>query len=477
MFNCLKKETTCSIQLLYEAPLAFTRYTFLLLVIGYFIFIGLASFYLTNTIPSSDSAVKTLLQTASIGRLNFHNLRDISTNILLYMPLGFLIAMYRASLNRLELISPLIVVGFLVSIFVEVTQAFIGRTSDLMDIISNGSGHILGYLVAWIAVKQFHLEPDIILGLNQESETRTEQTLSAIRFVYLAITTITSLLPFNVTVSLSELYSKTTDMADGIPRLIIDPFYHINNGQFDVQYISLHALIYVPLAFLSSIIFIQRRESNLFGPALHCLLFGLSIEFMQLFIKSGRSDIAIPLLALFIGFVVSWTITKLIPINSGLNQAKGHAKTTFQPKSATVTALIVYMVFLLIFMLSPYEFELTINAIKHKFHDSNFIPLRAHFSARSIAAAIDLVREPLLYAPLGVLLFSLIKEHYSKWKGMIIAIVVTGATSGMIEIIQLSIVGRFVDITDPMLAVGGAIAGLQLAHLFQRNQITDDGSV
>lgn len=452
----------------------FTRSVFLLLVIGYLIFIGLASFYLTHALPSSDHALKTLLQTVSIERLSFHNLRDISTNVLLYMPLGFLLAMYRAALKRLKLISPLLLVGFLVSLFVEVTQAFIGRTSDVIDIVSNSSGYLLGYLVAWMAVYRFHLEPDIILGINKASETRTEQTLSAFRFIYVAVATITSLLPFNITVSLSDIFGKTVGVEGHMPRLIIDPFYHFHGGHFDIQYISLNALVFVPLAFLSSIIFIQRKQNNLFGPTLHCLLFSLCIEFAQLFILSGRTDILIPILALIVGLGVSWTIFRLTSVNNTKTLTIAATSSDTQSKSAIVTALIFYALFLMIFMLSPYEFELSLSAIKHKVFESNFIPLRAHFSGRSISAAIDLIREPLFYAPLGVLLFLLIKDHYSKWKGMAIAIVVTGATSGMIEIIQLSIVGRFVDITDPMLAVAGAIAGLQLAHLFQHNQTAKD---
>lgn len=436
-----------------------TRTSFLFLIFGYLGFIGIASFYLTSTIPSSASAIQNLINSANFERVSFHNLRDISTNILLYMPLGFLIAMYRATFKKVTLLTPLILLGFAVSCSVEIIQAFIARTSDIVDVITNTTGYILGYVIAWAAVSIFNLQPQVILGLSSdENSGRIEQSLSAIRFIYIAIATITNLLPLNITVSLSDIFAKTQSVGENIPRLIIDPLFHLQQASIDFQYLTLHALSFLPLAFLSSLILYQRNIRNPFTPALHCLLFAMFLAMANVFIKSGRTDIALPVLAFFVGLIVTLITNRVINLSSAEKQTE--SVSTLTNNSALITAIIIYLFLILIFSLSPYEFELTLNSIRTKLYESNFIPLRAHLSHRSLGAAIDLVREPLIYAPWGALLYILIGRFLPKTQSIVVAIGLTGATALFIETIQLAIVGRFVDITDPLLAGGGCVLGI-----------------
>lgn len=434
------------------------------MIFGYLVFIGIASFYLPNSIPSQTKGLQALLNSAQFDRITFHNLRDISTNVLLYMPLGFLLAMYRATFKELVLLTPLLLLGFVVSTSVEITQAFINRTSDIVDIITNTSGYVLGYLIAWIAVNWFQLRPQVILGLSGNSSGNLEQSLSAIRFIYIAVTTVAVLLPLDVSVSLTNIHAKTLSI-DGLPpRIIINPLFHFQQPSIDFQYLTLSALTFLPLAFLSCLIQFKRKQTSVLIPALHCLLFATFLEIADIFVKSGRSDILIPILAFGVGLLSAMAANKIIQLSA--EEVKAETTASLSANTALITSIIIYLFIILIFSLSPYEFELSLDAIRAKLSDSNFIPLKAHLSHRSLGAAIDLIREPLIYAPWGALLYVLTQRLVEQIPAIIISIGLTGATALFIEAVQLAIVDRFVDITDPLLACGGCILGIVFTQLF-----------
>jgi len=76
-----------------------------------------------------------------------NNLLDITINLLGFIPLGFFLFMYmtqrHASLMRSLLFS--IVIGFTVSFFIEISQAFLwSRSSSMLDLINNTLGSAIG---------------------------------------------------------------------------------------------------------------------------------------------------------------------------------------------------------------------------------------------------------------------------------------------------------------------------------------------
>jgi glycopeptide antibiotics resistance protein len=115
--------------------------------------------------------------------------------------------------------------------------------------------------------------------------------------------------------------------------------------------------------------------------------------------------------------------------------------------------------------LSPFEFELSVKVLKQKFlYESNIIPFKAHFSARSISAAVDIVREIIQYIPLGALIaLSMNGRKTFIWAGL-------GGfcLAFFIELLQLSVIGRYVDLTDSLLAAAGAVMGALLLPLFKK---------
>ncbi len=69
-------------------------------------------------------------------------------NVVMFMPIGFLVPLlWRASSGRL------IIIGFLCSLFVELSQLLLPRSSDVDDLILNTAGVALGLLIYKIIEK------------------------------------------------------------------------------------------------------------------------------------------------------------------------------------------------------------------------------------------------------------------------------------------------------------------------------------
>ena len=444
------------------------------LLIGYLLFIAYASFYMTDTISISQAVGRggdKLFFLFDRFRLHWSNLRDISTNILLYMPLGFLVAMYLACKGNLKWFGIHLWWGFILSVHVEIIQAFIGRFSDVTDIMSNGTGYMLGFFVACVGITRFGLSPVAVLGLDTGVRGDKLNTLVGLRFVYVVITLFTALLPLDVNVSVGQIYGKLQATGDNMPRLIVDPLFHFKGGIRNIQYLTLKLLPFLPLAFFSSVILFCRKLPSLLLPAFHCLLLGITIEFSNLFVQSGRSDAIVPILGFLSGFPVAYLVYYF-----GFQSSQIAGITVSGDRRyLLISALLIYCLFLMSVALSPFEFELSLQAIRNKVANNvNFYPFWLHFSYRSIGSAVDIVREFILYIPFGALLAlwlqnldfaPLLKPSF---KLISAAALLTGfCFASVVEILQLAVAGRCSDITDVLLAALGSFGGAAILPLFK----------
>jgi VanZ family protein len=448
---------------------ALARRSFALIGVAYLLFIGIASFYLTrDTLPASGDVLDKLLsQTWGSLRPSLHNLRDVATNILLYMPLGAAFAAWVACRKPIRYLTPALLIGFVVSVTVEVIQAFIGRFSDPADVVSNSAGYIAGYLVMAAAVRVFHLRPASLLGMDlDDSQHSRVSTLSAVRFLYIAIFYFVQLLPLNISVSLQQIYSKLTAANPGDdPRIILDPLHHWQDDNIDAHRLLLRMLAYIPLGALSAVIGVLQRRPSLITPVLHCLLLAMFAETSKVFILNARSDVLTVLLAALAGMASAYCVLRW-SVSFRLDSANDR---NAEQRQLIVLGIIAYASFVAVLAWSPYQFEVRIGAIKDKLlGDSNLLPFRLHFGTRSIQAAVDLVREFCLFLPLGGLLGILIRQCFHHPQRWLLAIVSAGLCFGYglaLELTQLIIVDRTVDITDPLLGALGAASGSLLTPL------------
>ncbi len=70
------------------------------------------------------------------------SLLNIMANILLFSPMGFFLSLF---LNKKSLFIRVLMIGFLITCSIEVIQFFIGRSTDIDDVILNTIGIMIGY--------------------------------------------------------------------------------------------------------------------------------------------------------------------------------------------------------------------------------------------------------------------------------------------------------------------------------------------
>ncbi|MGL5315523.1 MAG: VanZ family protein [Peptostreptococcaceae bacterium] len=76
--------------------------------------------------------------------LTLHSFINIFGNILMFVPIGFLLPLLW---DKFQDFKKTVLLGFGISLLIEFTQLFLVRATDIDDLILNTSGAILGYLV------------------------------------------------------------------------------------------------------------------------------------------------------------------------------------------------------------------------------------------------------------------------------------------------------------------------------------------
>lgn len=86
------------------------------------------------------------------GYINYFIINFLG-NIIMFMPIGFFVPLLWNISNK-----KVIIIGFCSSLFIEMSQLFLNRGTDVDDLILNTIGAILGLLVHKILVKKFEKE-------------------------------------------------------------------------------------------------------------------------------------------------------------------------------------------------------------------------------------------------------------------------------------------------------------------------------
>ncbi len=96
-----------------------------------------------NLIPFAD-----LVRGYEMGIKNM--LKQVVLNVILYCPLGFLLPLFS---DKLKKITAVILVSLFTSLIIEVLQYYVGRSTDIDDIIFNICGATIGYYFYLIFIK------------------------------------------------------------------------------------------------------------------------------------------------------------------------------------------------------------------------------------------------------------------------------------------------------------------------------------
>ena len=453
---------------------------FSLLLVLYVGFIGAASLILGTGELSWDKGITKLtdLRAAFSQGQRFHDLRDIATNILLYLPLGA-IAATRLDPARIRLLSPWLACGTAVSVVMEFTQAFTDRTPDPIDLVTNTVGYVAGYALVFIAIKRFGLRPAMLLGLSAEDHGDERlKVAQALIFLYICIYSILQLVPFDISVSLGKIHGKLLAGESGVPRIILDPLFRIRQGPEGILPMVYALLGLIPVAALKSHINTVRGRDNVFGPIWFCTFVAAIIEICQVFVLSRTTDVTDVVLAPLggvIGVVLArgwhWVQETQLAGRPGTER-----EAEFRPGGAAGRvhiiglALLIYFIFLSFLAWAPYQFESDFQIVLQKLkNESNWWPFREHFAVRSVGSARDLVEETLQFIPLGLLTFILltrVRPRATRRSRLVMVGVGCGAVATFLEFSQAFCTGRVVDVTDIVLGVAGGVIGGLLVRLF-----------
>lgn len=424
------------------------RLVFNLLTLAMLLFIAVASFHTTgdNAAVFRGNAWQRLYAWRNVEL--FSSLRDMAVNLLLYLPLGFLwhYRLEASGVHRIGLRPWLW--GFFISLLVETLQAFLDRYSDPTDLITNTTGYILGFLLAGIAIRRFRLTPARLLGIHRPGQL--VYSLAGLRFLYASIMVFVSLLPFDLSVRLSELYAKLNPPPGQPPRILLDPLYHFREAAPPLLDLTFQFLAFLPIAGLSYAIAVIQHQNSFRGTLIPVLLIACGIELAQVFVASASSDILTPLLAL-----AAALLTLLVGAVFATPQLR-------ERSDWAIAAFFCYLVLLGVLAWSPFRFETNPNALLDKLQQVNLIPFRNHFANPSVSAAIDLAKEFFLAVPLGIL-FALMLPRQPRW---FVSLWLGLGLFGPLELSQVAVIGRYPDLTDVLLGCAGCMAGSWVAANF-----------
>ncbi|MFU7591694.1 VanZ family protein, partial [Priestia sp. RMT2NF4] len=80
----------------------------------------------------------------NVDEWNSVSLLNLTANVMLFLPLGFFVAFIW---RKYHSIKKIIILGLSVTCLVEFIQYFIGRSSDIDDVLLNTFGTVIGYVL------------------------------------------------------------------------------------------------------------------------------------------------------------------------------------------------------------------------------------------------------------------------------------------------------------------------------------------
>lgn len=410
--------------------------------------------------------------------LTAQGLRDITVNVLLYLPLGIFLSLAVSS-ARPRILTPWLALGTGVSLSMEFIQAFIDRFSQIADIVTNSAGFMAGFLIVIIGVRRYGLDASTLIGLDSSIELdRRIRTIAALRFLYICVFFIVALLPFNISISVSRIYSQLLPDSAGDKYIILDPLLHIRNWPKGTTELIFSLLGFLPVSVLTAVRDGFKRSLNILSPVYSCLILAAISEGAQIFILSRTSDITMLPLAIIAG-ITGWMAAKYwlklqdVNIQSRYQSLGNHRK-------LLAMLFICYGILLCLISWAPYQFELHPRAIIKKIAtQSNIIPFIGHFALRDLSAAIDLVKAVGAFIPAGMLIafsFSISRRRISRRKVVFLSGLLCASFDMFLELSQAACIGRYIDTTDVLLAGVGGMAGATLFRLFSENKKENDPS-
>ena len=390
---------------------------------------------------------------------------DMALNILFYLPFGLLVASV-VSKKKLRYLSPLCFLGILLSITLEFIQYFVGRYASGIDVLMNAFGFVIGYWLLVFSAKRYGLDPSKLLGI--QSSHRRVKNLAAIRLIYIVVFLLFALYPFDVSLNLKEIYRQLFESEDGLLQIILDPLYHFRKGDWGNPDWILVFLGYLPVGVLTGIIDHHLGRFSLTGVLRSCLFLSLCTEIVQFFVLTQVTDIYNIIISI-LSSLVSWIVLTIWR----KNHSGSIVSNVDDDKHRIVKLYItIYFIFLCLVTWAPYRFETRLAGILEKIkYESNWIPFKNHVMHHTIGNAVDILKETGLFIPFGILLYLWIEPKQANTRFRIVTVTtISFFISFFLELSQGACFGRYLDVTDVILATFGSTCGAISLIIYDNNK-------
>lgn len=398
-------------------------------------------------------------------QLSIDSRADWVANILLFVPLGYLwlgtVSLGRSKPATTLLAFLLVPILTCLSVAVEFTQLwFPPRTVSQNDIVAESVGAMVGVL-AWLMTGE-----RMVIWVRQYTSARRAATqVQWLLQAYLLGFVIFSVLPLDLTISVTELYHKARD-----GKIQIVPFADFELTLPTLIHLARDILLAIPIGSLCAISWC-KKDQTLRPFANSCLagtLFFAGIEFAQVFVYTrfaATSDILLGVCGVVLGV---WLAYRSVGYTCW-TESGSTIRSPLVRSAAWGTIGIVYVAGLLVAFWSPFDFLQDRELIRQRLQITlGRVPGASLHAGTEFMAVVQILARLLAYAPLGGMVAFWSRSISNSKTGRMIALAIAFAACGflatVIELGQVLLPTRTADFSEVPICLTGFGIGMAIVR-------------
>lgn len=413
------------------------------LLLGYLAFVIYGSLVPLRLVPLPlDEALRRFANTPML-QLGIASRADLVANLLLFVPLAFLLREWLLGARRGPLAwlgSGLIALSCCgLAVAIEFTQVYFpARTVSLNDIAAESAGAVLGLLAHGLAAPRLR---GWALGWWQAEGARP--LAGRILQAYLLLLVLFAVMPLDLTISPVELYHKWQE-----GRVDLIPFTDLAQDPVQALYdMAVDLLLWVPVGLL------WRMAGQPTGQVvLRGALLAAALEVLQLFVYSrvtSTTDVITGGLGCGLGALLA----------AVLHTGGGLQRVAWRPW------LLLWALAALALFWYPFNFGWGSSSLAARWNDALRVPFVTYYAGTEFHALNELLRKSLVFLPGGLLWAGWAAQRSAgdaaqrrRWhrRGAVLALLLALVVEGG----QLALPGKVADFTDALLEAVGAWVGL-----------------
>ena len=385
---------------------------------------------------------------------------DWVANILLFVPLTFFwmgaICCDRGRVIRWFAGPLLALVASVAAVALEFTQIwFAGRTVGRNDIVAETIGGLAG-VALWLWMGERLVASARAFMIDRQPRSTLQRLLAA----YVIGLAVYSVIPLDLTISLTDLYDK---YRRGLVLLV--PFGYQDDAPMTVVYQFFADIVtFMPIG--AWIVLARSVRAGVRSPFVEGLVLGgvisVAIEFAQLLVISRFTDTTDILLGSVGAGTGAWLMTRIDGVPAR-ETTRPSGRADLREAAMWLAALAGYSLFLVIGFWYPFEW--TDNRALIHARDEGFfrVPLLALYQGSEFNAIKQFLVRLLLFAPLGVItgrVAALVPQTLARAAMTLVGLGYAAALATGLEAAQIFMPSKIADSTEVVICFAGAVAGL-----------------